>query len=339
MDASPDVPNPLLVFGLVTAYQRTEVLRAAIDLDLFTAIGEGATTVAALARRCRAAERGVRILADALVTLGLLTKAADDAYGLTATAAMFLDRRSPTAFGGAMHFLGAPMLQRAFSLLTESVRRGGTAVDEQGTTAPDHPIWVDFARDMAPIAASTAALVANLLDAERGGEWRILDIAAGHGQFGVTLAVRNPRAHVVALDWTNVLAVARETAKAAGVADRFSTIAGSAFDVDYHGPYDLILLPNFLHHFDEPTCVRLLRKVHAALAPGGRALTVEFVPDADRVNPPDAAFFAVVMLATTPAGDAYTFPELDRMFSAAGFSRNELHELPPSPQRVVISYR
>jgi hypothetical protein len=78
---------------------------------------------------------------------------------------------------------------------------------------------------------------------------------------------------------------------------------------------------------------------HAALAPGGRVVTVEFVPNDDRVTPPHAASFSLIMLVGTPAGDAYTFAEYDRMACNAGFTRNELHEIPPSPQRAVISHR
>jgi hypothetical protein len=81
----------------------------------------------------------------------------------------------------------------------------------------------------------------------------------------------------------------------------------------------------------------LLRKVHAALADGGRAVTLEFVPNEDRVTPPDTAQFSMMMLAGTPSGDAYTFSELERMFANAGFSRSTFHPLPPTIQQVVIS--
>jgi hypothetical protein len=79
--------------------------------------------------------------------------------------------------------------------------------------------------------------------------------------------------------------------------------------------------------------------VHAALAEGGRAVTLEFVPNEDRISPPDAAGFSIMMLGGTPAGDAYTFTELERMFANAGFSKSELHQLPPSIEQVVISQK
>ena len=98
-----------------------------------------------------------------------------------------------------------------------------------------------------------------------------------------------------------------------------------------------MLLTNFLHHFDEPTCETLLRKVNAALADGGRAVTLESVPNEDRVTPPPAASFAMTMLGTTAAGDAYTLAEYERLFSNAGFSSTEMHELPPTIQQLLIS--
>ena len=160
---------------------------------------------------------------------------------------------------------------------------------------------------------------------------------AGHGIFGITIVQRYPKAHITALDWPNVLEVSKENAKAAGVADRYDTIGGSVFEVDLGGGHDVVLLPNFLHHFDAPTCEKLLRKVRGALADGGRVVTLEFIPDDDRVNPPMAATFAMTMLGTTPAGDAYTFAEYERMFRSAGFARSELRELPATVQRAVIS--
>jgi hypothetical protein len=96
-----------------------------------------------------------------------------------------------------------------------------------------------------------------------------------------------------------------------------------------------VLLPNLLHHFDEKACVVLLKRLHGALKKGGRLVVLEFVPDEGRVTPEAAARFALIMLAMTPAGDAYTFTELKRMLEAAGFSGAKMSELPPSPGRVV----
>ncbi|HYE64098.1 MAG TPA: class I SAM-dependent methyltransferase [Pyrinomonadaceae bacterium] len=333
----PEV-SPELFFNTVNAYQRTAAIKSAIQLDLFTAIGEGKETAPELAQRCETSERGMRILCDYLVIIGFLTKEGQR-YRLTPDSAMFLNRHSQGYLGGAIEFLLSPMLTDGFKDLTAAVRKGGTVINEGGTVAPEHPIWVSFARAMAPMVMLPAQLIAQLLNVSDKRSLKVLDIAAGHGMFGVTLAQKNPQAEIVAVDWPNVLEVAEENARRAGVSDRYRTIAGSAFDVDYGSGYDLVLLTNFLHHFDPATCEKLLKKVHAALAEGGRAATLEFVPNEDRVTPPTAAAFSLMMLGSTPAGDAYTFKEYERMFSNAGFSRSELHPLPPTLEQVVISYK
>ncbi len=330
--------SPQLFFETVNAYQRTAAIKAAIDLDLFTALGESGETTEALAEKCSASERGMRILCDSLVVLGFLIKEGGR-YRLTPDSAMFLNRRSPAYMGGALEFLLSPTLTDGFKDVAASVRRGGTMLAEEGTVAPEHPVWVRFARAMAPMMRLPAQLMARLVDDGTNRKLKVLDIAAGHGMFGIAVARQNLNIEVVALDWPNVLEVAQENARAAGVADRYSTLPGSAFEVAYGSNYDMVLLTNFLHHFDSDTCVELLKKVHAALADDGRVVTVEFVPDENRVSPPAAAMFSLVMLATTPSGDAYTFADLERMFQRAGFSQSNLHALPPTPQHVVISHK
>jgi len=328
-------PSLDLFFRTVNAYQNTAVLKAAIELDVFTAIGAGAQTAAAIAKHCHASERGIRILCDYLVTLGFLKKQ-ENRYSLTPDSAMFLDRGSPTCAASAVNFLNSPLLMANFEDLAAVVRKGGT-INDNGTLDPEHPIWVEFARAMSPMMVLSAELLAGLLDARAGHKWKVLDIAAGHGMFGVTLARHNPNAEIVAVDWAPVLEVAQANARAAGIDGRHRTLPGSAFEVEFGNGYDLVLLTNFLHHFDPPTCEKVLRKVHAALKPGGRAVTLEFVPNDDRVSPPIAAQFSLVMLSSTPSGDAYTFAEIERMFRNAGFAASELHPLPPTPQQVVIS--
>ncbi|HEX8071607.1 MAG TPA: class I SAM-dependent methyltransferase [Pyrinomonadaceae bacterium] len=337
MSATPEV-SPVHIFDTMSAYQRTEALRAAIELDLFTAVAEGNETAADIARRCEASERGTRILCDYLTIYGFLSKE-DTRYRLTPDAAVFLDRRSPAYVGGAIEFLLADALVAGFRETAAAVRKGGTAVSAEGTIKADNPLWVNFARGMAGMMMQPAQLIAQLVDPAADRPLRVLDIAAGHGRFGIAFAERNPQAEVTALDWAAVLEVATENAARAGVGARHHTLAGSAFDVDFGGPYDVVLLTNFLHHFDAPTNEALLRKVHAALADGGRAVTLEFVPNEDRVTPPPAAAFSLVMLVGTPAGDAYTYAELARMSANAGFARSELHPLAPLPQSVVIAYK
>ena len=336
MSDSAVAPSPQLFFETINAFQKSAALKAAIDLGLFTAIGSTPATAAEIATRCQCPERGIRILADNLVILGFLTKDRSR-YSLTPSSAAFLDEKSPAYFGAAVKFLLAPGLTEAFTDLASTIRRGRLHTTEQGTTAPDHPAWIEFARAMGPMMVPTSQGAAELVPLDASRDTRVLDISASHGAYGIAVAKKNPRAHLVALDWEAVLKVTAENAAAAGLADRFSTIIGDAFTVDLGREYDLVLVPNFLHHFNVEECTRFLKRVHASLRPGGKVVIVEFVPNEDRITPPPAASFSLVMLGTTPEGDAYTFAEYQRMLVVAGFRGASLHPLPPTVQSAVIA--
>jgi 2-polyprenyl-3-methyl-5-hydroxy-6-metoxy-1,4-benzoquinol methylase len=233
-------------------------------------------------------------------------------------------------------FLGDPMIQEPFDRLAEIVRQGRTVLPGQGSVEPENPAWVEFAHSMAPMMAPMAAPLGWIVLDGRKEPMSVLDIAAGHGLFGIELAKQNPAARVVAVDWAAVLEVASANARRAGVMDRYEARPGSAFEVDFGGPHDVALLTNFLHHFDPPTCVGLLKKVRGALKPGGRVAALEFVPNEDRVSPPMAASFSLTMLATTASGDAYTLSELESMYRAAGFTDVTGHPVPTGPHTIVV---
>jgi ubiquinone/menaquinone biosynthesis C-methylase UbiE len=329
-------PNPVRLFEALNAYQLTEAVKAACELRVFTAIAESDGSVAQVAARCQASERGTRMLCDYLTTHGFLAKSAER-YAVQPELAPFVVRSSSAYMGNTVEFLLSSDLVDAFRDLANCVRKGATTLSARGSMEPQHPMWVKFARVMGPVLAVTAPKLAELADPSADKPIRVLDMAAGHGLFGIALAQRNRQAQVTAQDWAPVLEVAREHAQTAGVAERYRLLPGDAFDVDLGTGYDVVLLTNFLHHFDAVACERLLRRVAGSLASGGVVATLEFVPNEDRVSPPPTARFALTMLVTTAAGDAFTFKDYEAMFRTAGFSRNELHALPDSPQSVIVS--
>jgi len=330
--STQQMPSPDLYFDTIFAFQRSAALKAAIELEVFTAIGDGARTVKEIAKACGASERGIRILCDYLTTIGFVTKSGDG-YELTADSAVFLTKHSPAYLGGTADFLYSAELTGHFEGLTETVRHG---MSQANIVADEHPAWVQFARAMIPMMMPSAQAIADILDVASVGPMRVLDVAAGHGIFGIVIAQRNPNAEIVAVDWAPVLEVATENAKAMGIGARHRTLAGDAFKVDYGTGFDVALVTNFLHHFDRQTNVGFLKKTADALKRGGRVAVLEFVPNEDRVTPRMAAGFSLQMLAATPSGDAYTFPELRSMLAEAGFQNMTAHQL-QGPQTVIIA--
>src|SRR5437867_1852055 len=134
-------PSPDLYFDTIFAFQRSAALKSAIELELFTAIGDGARTAAEIAKACGAPERGIRILCNYLTTIGFVAKTGDT-YELTADSAVFLTKRSPAYLGGTANFLHSAEVTGHFERLTDTIRRG---MPQASMVADENPAWVQFA--------------------------------------------------------------------------------------------------------------------------------------------------------------------------------------------------
>ena len=326
-DISPD-----LFMDAVLAFQQTAAIKAALELDLFTEIAKGNATAMTLAQTTGAAVRGIRILCDYLTVRGHLEKQGDR-FRLTPSTAAFLDRSTPSWIGGVVEYFAAPEMMDLFLGNPAAYVRNGGSIG-LANNAPDNPIWVKFARAMGPSRVPVAKIVASELAVS--SPRKVLDVAAGHGMFGIAIAQAITDAQITATDWQAVLSVARENAEAAGVSGRYHTLAGSAFDADWGSGFDVVLLANFLHQLDRDGCVTLLRKARKSLVSGGRAVAVEFLPNEDRVSPRFPAMFAFQMLGSTPQGDAYTAREFEDMGRAAGFGKVIAKPLPPTPHSLIL---
>jgi 2-polyprenyl-3-methyl-5-hydroxy-6-metoxy-1,4-benzoquinol methylase len=324
--------NP--AYGAMQAYQKTAALTAAVKLDIVTLIGGGVATSDALAEKTAASSRGMRILCDFLTVMGLLMKQ-DGAYSATEPARRYLDRSSPAWIGGSIEFFAAPeMVRLVLDDPVSYVRRGGS--EGLAHLAPDHPIWLRYAKAATPIARVTAKRAAAQLANRPRPIAAVLDVAAGHGFYGIELAKTYPDAVVTAVDWPSVLDLASANAKDAGVGERYRTVAGNAFEVGWGQDFDLVIMANILHYLSPEECAAILRKVKSSLSPRGQVCAIDFVPDEDRVSPPMQAMFAFLMLATSPGGDAHTLSDYDKIAKAAGFRGATARPLRPTPQSLIM---
>jgi ubiquinone/menaquinone biosynthesis C-methylase UbiE len=332
-------PSPIRFFESMNAHQRSAALKAAIELELFTAIRETSGTVPEIAARINASKRGVRALCDFLVVLGFLGKyieGAESSYSLTTESAIFLDKGSPQYVGCAAVFLGSDYLTEGFKNFSDVVRAGGPLSDQRHASQ-ELPLWVDFARSMAPMLFPVAELTAGLI--QLPPKPRVLDIAASHGLFGIMVAKRHPEATITAVDFPSVLTVARESAERFGVLDRYISLAGDALEVPLGSNFDVAIVSNLIHHWDREIIHKMLTRLHEALRPGGQVVLIEFVPNEDRVSPPIPAWFVMNMLANTPGGDNYTLAEHTDMLERAGFSSVSSHPLTPTAETAIVAMK
>lgn len=327
-------PDAGLIWDTITAHQRSAALEAGVNLGVFNALGDGASTASELAAKAGVPERGMRILCDFLAIHGLISKA-DGRYAHTPTSAVFLDNRSPASMAPTLPFLMNDKIMTAFRSLTETIRQGHTTLAEP-MAGEEVAEWVLFARSMRPMMAGPAEFIADMA-MRAGTPAKVLDVAASHGMFGFAIARRAPGCQLVALDFPSVLEVTSEHARSAGIP--VTLLPGSAFTADLGTGYDVVLVTNLFHHFSPEDTITLMKRFHSALKPGGRMLVLEFVPNADRLTPPASASFSMMMLGNTPAGDAYTMEEYGQMLDAAGFGAREVMDVPRSAQQLFIAVR
>ncbi len=313
------------------AYQPSRILLSAVELDLFTAIGDGATA-AEVAERRDLDRRATTVLLDALAALELLVKKGDR-YSNSDVTARHLDDRSPESERLAqMHSVHQ---WEVWSTLTDCVRQGGRV--GEGTHAGMAPAWTEaFIAAMARNASARAPQVAEAVGVE--GVTRVLDVGGGPASYSIALARANPNLRAVVVDKAEVLEIARRHIQTAGMLDRIDTIAGNIASDALGTGFDLALVSNICHMFSPEHNVDLLKRCAAALVDGGRLVIQDFVLNDDRTSPPVSALFAINMLVATPEGNSYSESDYRAWMEEAGFT--DIHRRPlASPSELMIGSR
>lgn len=319
-------------FDVTLAYLRTASMMAAVKLRLFEVIGTEGGTIADIAQHTGSEPRGIRILCQTMQALGFV-HCEGEFVRLTDQTRVLLGDDGTAPLLGTINYLAGPDLVRHIMIDPDRfVRSGGR--QEDNVLAVDHEVWDVFARSMVPLARFTAKRLANYLRSKKRQPRRVLDIAAGHGYYGIEIGRAFGDAHVTGLDWPEVVRHAAENARGNGLEDRYRAVGGSAFTVDWDGRYDTILMVNFLHHFGPDEIVALLQKAKEHLEEGGQVHIVDFIPG--REGPTEfEALFSFWMLATTPAGDAHSAPALIALAEQAGFRAEDEQLLRPTNQTVI----
>lgn len=330
-------PEPLM--QMMQGLQVTAILQAGVQLGVFDQIAEGKDQSSAVARAIGADERGTRILLDALAALGLLET--NGGYKLSPLADAFLVSSRPTYLGAAARIMAGEWAWIGYPRLADAVRRGGTVLEQHAET-PGNEWWETFASSSPGMMAPASHALAELIRpwAQSRDTLEIIDVACGSGIYSLTLAAQYRQARVTLLDWENVLAVTRGTVERLGVGDRTSYIEGDVFEVPLGGPYDLIVASHIFHHFSEPRCLELMRRLFGALKPGGRLAINEFTAEGSRpADEPFPSLFSVIMLVWTREGQAHPLSTYERLLEEAGFAPPEIHQAAGMPSRFVISER
>lgn len=323
--------TPQRLMQLAWGYSLPLMIEAAVEHRIFDVLTSGPKTVDQIATETGASKRGLRAVMNALAGFQLLSRDAQNRFGLSPESATFLVKGKPAYLGGMFSHISSQLMPK-WQRLPGILRTGKpeTSVNQEGAGSD---FFEKFVEAIFPMSYPSAQRLAEVLKIGASSTpVRVLDLAAGSGVWGIALAQKSPNVNVTAVDWKDVLPVTRKVAQRHGLADRFKFVEGDLASADFGAGHNVATLGHILHSEGEQRSRALLKKTFAALAPGGTIAIAEFVCNDDRSGPPNALIFAVNMLVFTEQGDTFTFPEISGWLKEAGFTEIRTVESPgPSP--------
>ena len=321
---------------LALAYRSSMVLFAATELDVFTRLHDGDSTVTQLASACGVKTEPLRLLLEACVAEGMVTRDGDQYHNAPVTEA-FLVRTQPTYGGHGLKY--AEDLYPAWGRLADLVRTGSPVIDPDSILGEDKAKTRAFILAMHERARGLSAVLPH--GADFTGRHSLLDVGGGPGTYSIALVQQTPGLSSTILDLPGVLEITREIVNENGCADRVTLRPGSYLTSDFGTGYDAVLLSGMMHRETGETCRMLLRKSFAALESGGMVVVSDvFFENDAKDTPPFALYFALNMMLTSRDGSAHAKTEMARWIAEAGFVQVEVRDLPPpNPHSLVVGIK
>lgn len=322
LESKPEIAaSPQRIVDLLLGYTPTLVLVTAVQLDVFGAMTEGAQTAADIAKATSTSPRGLTMLLDGLVSLGLLDKQANR-YDLTPESETFLVKSSDNYLGGFIEVFQKGI--QDWLKLPESVKTGQPVRSVENQKRSEE-FFAPLVRALHVANMGPAHNLARKLGV--GTRWRglrVLDVAAGSGVWGIAAAQEDPSTTVAALDFPKILTITREYAAKAGVADRMSYLESNMRDATFEeNTYDLVILGNICQSEGADATRDFLTRVQPAIRANGKLAIVDMIPNEERTGPSFPVLFALQMLLHTTQGGTFTQSEYTRWLQQAGFKRVE----------------
>jgi len=311
---------------MIRSYWPSRCILTALELDIFTAVGDGANAQQ-IGTKIHANARAVSMLLNALVALGLLSKSGDVYSNTPESARFFVQSSKDNHRNGLLHIAN---IWHRWSTLTDAVRRGTRIPIDRD----DNPEWTrDFIAAMQRGAKERAGHVVKALGT--AGVRRILDLGGGSGAYSIAFAEACPGAQCEILDLPEVVPLTAEYVSRAGVSEQVSLRAGDMLRGDFGSGYDIVMLNAICHMFSEEQNQDIFRRARRALAPNGRLVVQDFILNPDKTGPQHAALFSLNMLVATDAGASYSELEYIQWMKAAGFTEVSRINL-PGPSDLIV---
>ena len=323
------------IVDLASAFYGSAVLFAALDMGVFKEIEEagGSAELWPLSQEMGVSARGLGLLLDACVAVGVLGKSEGTYYNTPAGRAALVPG-GPADLSKAIRY--NEDVYPLWGRLAQLARTGRPVEPPKLHLGDDPERTRRFALSMRGRALAIGRGVVPMLDLS--GCSRLLDLAGGPGTYAELIAKANPGLSVVTVDVPAVSAVAAECVAEAGLADRIECRAGDYHSDEYEPEaYDAVTIFGALHQ-ESPDQIRdILARANRALRPGGRIFILDMMTDRTHTEPAFSALFAVNMALTTENGWVFSDEELKSWLCETGFDPADAHPVPPPMPHWILS--
>lgn len=308
----PSVP----VWSVIQGYGNYWMLVAAIEMGVFDVLEQtGPASNDELAARLEVSPPHLRSLLDGIVVMGLLDQVRDR-YELNETAERYLTTAGAASMAELVAVAPGPLGN--WMHLADTIRSGRPATPIEDDAAA---FYVPLVRATFPTQRRAAMFTARMIGFARApGAPRVLDLGAGGAPWAIAFLDANPQATAVVNDLPAVLDVAAARITEAGLAARCELRPGDFRVLDVEpGGYDVVVLGHVCRAEGIDGAPELIRRAHAALAPGGRLVLADYFPDDDRKANPFGVLMGATMMASTERGFTFTHGQYGDWLRDAGF--------------------
>ncbi len=336
--------DPSHIMQTATAFWASKVLLTAVELDLFTTLGDGQQSAAQLGKTLGLHPRGTFDFFDALVALKFLDRdgdGRDGKYKNTPETAAFLNKKSPAYIGGMPEMLNSRLFGFWNNLGTalktgqpqNEVKNGGDSIFE--TLYANQDSLGEFLDAMTGFQAANFTLLAQKFDFSKYKT--VGDVGGALALLSRIVGAQHPHLSFTSFDLPPVAPLALKQIKAAGMERRITPIAGD-FLKDDLPKADVITMGNILHDWNLEKKKLLIKKAYAALPKGGALIAIENVIDDARRENAFGLLMSLNMLIEFGDAFDYTAAEFRDWCSEAGFQRFDMHPL-AGPSSALVAYK
>jgi len=307
-----DAPEYLL--SLAHGYQVSQVLFAALDLNIFTILSNGKKGIGELARIARCDKGSLQRLTHALIGLKLL-KTSHGKLLNAEIASHYLVKGGKRYLGNFLHHSGN--LWDFWEGLTTQLKRGkGKKPEKKHLDNYSHRLR-DYLNAMGDLASLKACTIAKALLLRHYR--KMLDVGCGPGTFALAFASQNPKLTCTLIDLEPTLVHTRRLINRSTYKERITVVPCNIVEQTLPGEgYDLIFISNILHIYSSNEVKRIMKKLWHAAATPATVVIHDYLVDEPACTPLPALLFDLTMLVGTPRGRCPTYEELAGMFKKLG---------------------